>query len=128
MKWFKLLIIRQAIKWLKEIDDQDLKREILTLAVKKLYNAISADDILRQQPDGTWLFQGKPLTGVEVAQLKEEANYLLGMRLWRVIKWDIRWQLAKKMFEEAKVKDDLIWGQLLIYLDDIIRTRLQKMK
>ena len=128
MKWFKLLIIRQAIKWLKEINDVDKKREILTLSVKHLYNAISADDILRQQPDGTWLFQGKPLTGVEVARLKEEANYLLGMRLWRVIKWDIRWQLAKKMFEEAKVKDDLIWGQLLIYLDDIIRTRLQKMK
>ena len=126
--WFKLLIIRQAIKWLKEIDDSDLKREILTLAVKKLYNAISADDILRQQLDGTWLFQGKPLMGVEVAQLKEEANYLLGMRLWRVIKLDIRYQLGKKMWEEANCLDDILWGKLLTYLDDIIRTRLQKMK
>ena len=127
MKWFKLLIIRQAIKWLKEINDVDKKREILTLSVKHLYNAISADDILRQQPDGSWLFQGKPLMGVEVAQLKEEAQFIRGMKLWRAIKLDIKYQLGKKMFEDARVKEDLIWGQLLIYLDDIIRTRIQKM-
>ena len=128
MKAIKLKIIKLAIKFLKEIDDADLKREILTEAVKKLYNTIEADDILRQQPDGTWLFQGRPLIGVEVAQLKEEANYLLRMKLWRVIKWDIKYQLGKKMFEEAKVKDDLVWGQLLTYLDDIIRSRIQHMK
>src|SRR3990167_1790242 len=126
MKWFKLLIIRQAIKWLKEINDVDKKREILTLSVKHLYNAISADDILRQQPDGSWLFQGKPLMGVEVAQLKEEAQFIRGMKLWRAIKLDIKYQLGKKMFEDARLKEDLIWGQLLIYLDDIIRTRIQK--
>src|SRR3990167_5053548 len=77
------------------------------------------------EKDG-WLFQGKPLTSVEVQQLREEANYISGMKLWRAIKLDIRWQLSKKMFEDARVQDDLVWGQLLMFLDDIIRQRIKK--
>ena len=119
--------IDSAINHIKEINDLDKKREILTEAVKKLYNAINVDDILQQQKDG-WLFQGKPLTSVEVQQLREEANYISGMKLWRAIKLDIRWQLSKKMFEDARVQDDLVWGQLLKFLDDIIRQRIKKMK
>src|SRR3990167_2032717 len=117
--------IDSAINHIKEINDLDKKREILTEAVKKLYNAINVDDILQQQKDG-WLFQGKPLTSVEVQQLREEANYISGMKLWRAIKLDIRWQLSKKMFEDARVQDDLVWGQLLMFLDDIIRQRIKK--
>ena len=32
------------------------------------------------------------------------------------------------MFEEALVKEDIVWVQLLTFLDDIIRTRLKRMK
>ena len=120
--------IDSAIERIKNTADADHKARILADAVKKLYNAVGADDILRQEKDGSWIFQGKPLTGIEVSQLREEAAFMLSMRLWRVIKWDIRYQLGKKMFEEARVKEDIVWGQLLTYLDDIIRTRLQKMK
>ena|SRR3990167_3011878 len=125
--WFKLLIIKQAIKWLKEIDNQDLKREILTESVKKLYNAISADDILRQQSDGSWLFQGKPLMGVEVAQLKEEATMIRSMKLFYIIKQDLRYQIGRKIWEECKTKEDILWGQLITWIWDVINTRIKKM-
>lgn len=117
-----------AIRHIREIDDADSKAFVLSEAVKHLYHAIGADDILHQEKNGIWLFRGKPLTSVEVSQLREEANYLRGMKLWHVIKLDIRYQLGKKMFEDARVKDDIVWGQLLTYLDDIVRTRLQNMK
>ena len=123
---FKLWVIKLAIRWLREIDDADLKRQILTEAVKKLYNTIGPDDILRQTQDG-WIFQGRPMTSSEVTQLKEEAAHLRGMKIWRVLKLDIRYQLGRKMFEEARVKDDIVWGQLVTWLDDVIRNRLQKM-
>lgn len=116
-----------AIRALRAVDDVDAKRAILTEAIKHLYIAISPDDILKQNVDGTWMFQGRPLTHAEVTQLKEEAAMLRGMRLWRVLKWDIRYQLGKRMFEEARLKDDLVWGQLLTFLDDVIRTRIAKM-
>lgn len=124
---FKKWIIKLAVKWLREIDDPDLKREILTEAVRKLYNAISADDILRQEKDGTWIFQGRPLTGVEVSQLKEEANYLKGMKLFYIIKQDLRHQIGKKIWEEAKCMDDILWGQLITWIWDVINTRIKKM-
>lgn len=127
LKKFKLFIIRKAIDWLREIDDADLKRAILTESVKKLYNAISADDILKQNTDGSFMFKGRPLTQAETTQLREEAALLKRMRIWIVLRTDIKYQLGKKMFEEAKVKDDIVWGQLLTFLNDIIKTRLEKM-
>lgn len=120
-------IIRRAINWLKTIDDSKLKRELLVEAIKHLYNTVNADDILRQLPDGTWIFKGKPMTMAEVSNLREEAGYLRKMKLWTMIKYDIRYQLGKKMFEEARVQEDLVWGQLLTWLDDCIRNRISKM-
>ena len=123
----KKYIIKLAIRWLKTLNDEDLKREILTESVIRLYNVISADDILRQNQDGTWQFKGRILTGVEVAQLKEEANYLRGMKLWYIIKQDIHYQLGKKIWEEARVMDDILWGRLITWIWDVINTRINKM-
>ncbi len=124
---FKRFIIKLVIRWIRNLDDKEAKREILTEAVKHLFLAISSDDILKQNADGTWMFQGRPMLSSEVARLKEEAAFIRGMKLWLVIKKDIRWQLSKKMFEEANVELDLVWGKLLLYLDDCIRTRISKM-
>lgn len=118
--------IDSAIQAIKDTNDIDKKAGILTLAVKKLYNAISADDILRQEGND-WVFMGKPLMGTEISNLKQEAAHLRSMKLWLVIKKDIRYQLSKKMFEEATVKEDLVWGKLLTFLDDIIRARIDRM-
>ena len=120
-------LIRFAIKKLKTLQDKELKRELLAESVKHLYNAIGPEDILHQTPKGEWFFMGKPLTGVEVANLRNEATMIRGMKLWYVIKQDIRYHLGRKMFEEARVVDDVVWGQLLTYLDEVIRNRLQKM-
>lgn len=119
--------MESAIAHLRETGDEDKKRELLTMAVVKLYNAVGPDDILRQNEDGTWIFQGRPLTGAEVAQLKEEAAIIRGSRLWLALKRDIQYQLNKKMFEEANVSMDVVWGKLILWLDDCIRTRLKKM-
>ena len=120
--------IDSAISYLREIDDQDKKREILTEAVKKLYTTIGEDDILTKKEDGSWTFLGRPLLSSEVAQLQQEAQLMAKTKLWYVIKTDIRYNLGRRMFEEARVKDDLIWGQAIVFLDEIIRRRIQKMK
>lgn len=116
-----------AIGYIKKIEDKEKKEEILKESVKRLYNIVSAEDILRQSLDGTWIFQGKPLTNVEVSHLKEEANMLKTMKLWYMIKQDIRYQIGKKIWEEAKCEDDILWGRLITFLYDIINTRIKKM-
>lgn len=112
---------------IESVKDEESKHQILTEAVVHLFKAIGPDDILRVEGK-QWFFEGKPLMESDVAALKQEAHQLLGMKIWRVIKLDIRYQLSKKMFEEANVELDLVWGKLIMFLDDIIRTRLQKMK
>jgi len=116
-----------AIARIRQTDDPR-KHEILTEAVKRLFNAISADDILTEDAEGTWTFRGRPLTPPEVTQLKNEARAILGMKLWHVLKMDVSYQLSKKMFEEARTKEDFIWGQLTTWLFDVIHNRLRKMK
>lgn len=117
-----------AITRIKNSGDAVRKHEILTEAVKRLYNAIGPDDILHQNDQGLWEFQGKAITEPEMRQLREEAKILLSMKLWRVLKLDIKYQLGKKMFEEASNLEALVWGKLLTFHDDILRTRLQRLK
>lgn len=125
--WIEKKIIDWAIRKIKETDNKEAKQEILKLAVKNLYNSISEEDILHQNSDGNWVFRGRALTQAEIIRLKQEAVLLKGMRLWYALKQDIKYQLGKKMFEEAKCLDDILWGQLVTYLFDIIKTRIDKM-
>lgn len=113
-----------AIRRIKKVNDEARKHEILTEAVKHLFNTISAEDILRKD-NGDVRFENRVLTPTEVNQIKAEARQLLGMKLWRVLKLDIKYQLNKKMFEEVTITADVLWGKLLLFYDDIIRTRLQ---
>ncbi len=126
-KWIVKKIINWVIIMIKKNNDREAKQEILKEAVKELYNSISEDDILHQTKDGSWIFKGRGLTQTEMSQLKQEAALLKGMRLWYAIKQDIKYNLGRKMFEEAKCLDDILWGQLLTYLFDIIKNRIDKM-
>ncbi len=117
----------ELLKIVRTTADKETKYAILTEAVKHLYTTIGPDDILHKEGD-TYFFEGKPMLPTDYEELREEARTLLGMKLWRVIKADLRFSLSRKMFEEANVELDLVWGKLLIYLDDIIRKRLQTLK
>lgn len=105
----------------------DEKHWILTLAVAKLFNTISADDILRQNADGTWQFQGKPLLPQEIEALKNEANAILNTRMWKVLQLDLKYHANKAMFVESSTNADLTAGKILLLLTHHVRTRLTKM-
>lgn len=116
-----------AIAHIKTTNDETRKHEILTLAVSRLFNTIGADDILRMNEAGQWMFKNRPLTADEVQAFKEEAVFFKQSRLWRVLSLDVKYQLNKKMYEEANLTVDVMWGKLLLYYHDIIRTRLDRM-
>lgn len=118
-----------ALKSIKDMNDAEKKHQVLTEAVKHLFNAIGPDDVLRRDAEsGVLIFRGKPMLEVQEAQLVEEARQLLGMKLWQILRMDARWQFNKKMFYESRVNEDLVWGKLLIFYDDIIRNVLNKLK
>lgn len=107
-------------------DDFPRKNEILTEAVKHLFGTISHDDILRFK-DGSYWFEGRPLTREELVELKADAE-IFDSKLWRVVQKDVEYQLRKKMFEEASITEDMLWGKLLTFLNDIIKTRIKSLR
>lgn len=116
--------IESAIDSIKDAKDREY---VLTRAVKKHFNTIGEDDILRIHESGHWMFQGKPLIKGEKELLIAEAMSFMETRLWKVLQNDIKWQANRKMFLLAKDGFDLTAGKLWIYILDAMSTRLHSM-
>lgn len=130
MNFVKHNLARLALWSLKKAKyaDEGTKNMILTEAVKHLFNTVSADDILKENPDGTIRFEDRVLTENYRKDLREQAKLLPELLLWKVLQADIKYQLNKKMFEEPLITQDVMWGKLLIFYNDVINTRIKKLK
>lgn len=115
-----------AIEFIREQNGEE-KHRLLTLAVKKLFNTIGEDDILHVNHYGQWMFEGRPLSKEEINSLVQEATAFQNMKLWRVLQKDLKYQANKRMFVESRSEMDLVAGKLLVYLTDIVKTRLKRM-
>ncbi len=102
------------------------KDDVLREAFKEIYLPLNPEDVLHVK-EGDWLFMGKPLRLEQVEQIKLEAKQLNEMKLWGIIKLDVRYHLQRKMFEEVRIKEDLVWGQLASFLWDIVKTRVNQL-
>jgi hypothetical protein len=120
---------QSALDHVKKMEDISSKNLLLTEAVKHLFNTIGPDDVLKRDPETRLLrFGSRMMTETEEKQLKSDAQLLLSMKIWQVIRMDIKYQLNKKMFEESTITMDIVWGKLLLFYDDIIRSALQRLK
>ena len=97
------------------------------MAVKDLFNTISADDILKEEQD-QWLFMGNPLNEAVRNMIINEAVVFEQGKLWDILKADIRFQSNKLMYEKSKTEMDMISGKFILWTLDIIKTRLKSMK
>lgn len=102
------------------------KDEVLTEAVRDLFNTIGSDDIIEIQGD-SWTIGEKVLKPAEVKHLKSQAHIFVNSRLWRELKKDIKYRANKIMFEKAKSEQDLTAGKLWLYTIDVIDQRLKDM-
>jgi len=119
--------IETAIDAIRE-EDTKTKYRILSLAVKKLYNTISEDDILKENEYKQWTIAGKPINQGEKNLLIAEAKQFLNTKLWKVLQKDIQYQANRKMFILGKSEIDMIAGKLFLYTLDCIKTRLESFK
>lgn len=113
---------KTIIRWLGGWHDEDVLRE----AFKELWLPLDPEHILHSK-DGVLHLMGKPLRPDQIETVKLEARQLSQMKLWGILKLDVRYHLSRKMFEECRVKEDLVWGQLATFLWDIIKTRVEQL-
>jgi hypothetical protein len=103
------------------------KDEVLTTAVKELYNTIGADDILKEDGSLQWTIGNRLMAEAEKKQLIAEAQIFLKSKLWKVLQADIKYQANKRMFEKAQTDMDLIAGKLWLYTLNCFKTRLESL-
>lgn len=118
--------IDSAISAIKSKDSNE-KYQILTLAVRRLFNTISSNDILKPIDGGEWMCAGKTLKEGDRALLRSEAEILKKMKLWEVLQIDIKYHANLKMFIHSKSEIDLVAGKLSLYNLDVIKTRLESL-
>src|SRR3990167_7121662 len=117
LAWF---FVNKLIRFVSKED----RNEILTVLVKRLFNTIEADDILREK-NGQWICEGKVISENEKKLLIVEAKQLLNMKLWNVLQNDIKYQANRKMYLHAEDVMQLTAGKLWLYNLDAIKTRLK---
>lgn len=115
-------IRRRLIKLLGGWNEEDVLRE----AFKEVWLPLNPDDIL-QFKEGSLHLMGKALRADQIESIKLEAAQLSQSKLWGIIKLDVRYHLSRKMFEEMRVKEDLVWGMLATLLWDIVKTRVEQL-
>jgi hypothetical protein len=117
--------IEDAIEAIRRKDLVE-KREILTLAVRRLFNTIGADDILKPT-DGRWTFAGKVMEKGMQDLVMAEAAQFENSTLFRILEKDILYQVNKKMFIGSENIDHVITAKFWLYTFDAIRTRLRSL-
>jgi hypothetical protein len=105
----------------------EARRDLLDLAVKRLYNTVDATDILQTTSEGDWVFMGKVLPKGSRELLMAEAEELMGTKLWEVLNADIRYQANKAMFLKSRTELDIVAGKLWLHTLAQINKRLRRM-
>lgn len=120
------MAVKEFITHARSLSTTD-KHKLLTAAIRKSFNTISVDDILRVKEDGQWMFEGKPLSDQQKKVLIQNAqNFTEGM-LWKVLDRELQYHANKRMFILSASEQDMIAGKVLVYLTDIIRTKLKSL-
>lgn len=115
--------VNDAITAIQELDLQE-RQTILSLAVRRLFNTIGPEDILRENDRGEWVSEGKAVPDAIVALIRAEAKTFSESRLWEILQRDIKYQANRKMFIVGTTEMDLAVGKVWLYGLDAIRTRL----
>jgi len=114
-------------EFVEQLDKME-RAKLLTYAVKKMFNTIGTDDILKENEFGQWSIEGKPINDTMKNLLIAEAQQLLKSKLWEVLQNDIRFNANKKMFLLAQNEEQLTAGKMFLYALDCINTRLNSIK
>lgn len=116
--------IEHAVAAIREKNIKE-RNVILTMAVKRLFNTVGSDDILKPANGGQWMCEGKPLNKGQVELLMHEAAQIEQMLLWKVLKLDVLYQVNKKMYLLAENDIQVVTAKFWLYTFDVMKTRLK---
>ena len=125
----KRALLKLALWYIQNFSDDKTKHRILTLCVKKHFNTVSADDILKANTDGTIQFGVEKFDRTVLTELKNQAEFLEKMLLWKVIDKDVLYEVNKRMQELGAELQDMISAKVALWLfKEVIEKRLKRLR
>lgn len=108
--------------WLKKI-----KRKLLNQSLKKLYNTVEPEDILRFEK-GQLLLKGKLLPEQTVKNLIEESKTLEDMLLWKILTDYVKGTANQRIYNDSVCDDDIIFPKACLKVVQIQKDLVAKIK
>ena len=110
-----------------------LQKHLARFLIKDVFNTVSTKDILRIErsnnplkPD-IWHYKGNQLQKAQTELLKTQAKSFSESELWNILKNELRYQAAQRGLVASKTEADQIASKLLIYITDVIDSKLGDM-
>ena len=104
-----------------------LKRKLLNQSLKRLYNTVEADDILKLKK-GQYYLKGKLLPEQDVKNLIEEAKMLNDMFLWKILTDYVKGTANQWMYNDSSCDDDIIFPKACLKVIEIQKDLVKKIK
>lgn len=101
---------------------------MINFLAKHLYRTITERDLLRQNKSGRLFIGDKMLNREQEENIREEAERLQNSVLWKLLVLDVKHNALQKTLHKAETIDDVIAGKLMLYIIDVIETRLSSLK
>lgn len=105
-------------KKVKKLNDLDV--------LKKLFNAVTEHDILRQVGNDFYV-GGKKIPEEVKQKLLVDAQVLRSMDLFRLLMDCMKYEANKQLYETSKTPDDLIFGKAMLLTIDILQKKVDKL-
>ena len=105
-----------------------LQKNLINFIIEDVFNAVSYSDVLKIRSKDVWEHKGKPLTALQIKSLKQEAEIMRQMSLWRMLHDELMWHAQRMLVNKSKGEEDLIAGKMLIYWISVIEARFRAME
>ena len=105
-----------------------IKRKWLNKITRKLFNTITANDVLvYNKTTKTFLIGDREITHKHMLQFKKDAEIMKELPLWELLSNDLKHIANKQMFEKSTCDDDMIFGKAMLYNLDIIEKKINNL-
>jgi len=104
-----------------------LKRKILNLLLRNLFNAVSDRDVLKFKgriDSGVVSLNEKILSKQEINNLAKEANVIKKTSLWKHLNRNVEYIAQERMFNKSVTSDDLVFPKAMLYNLDMLNKLL----
>ena len=101
-----------------------LQKHLARFITNDVFNVISEDDLLNIKGK-EWKHNGRTLDITEIKNLIEQAQLMERLKLWAMLKTELKYHAQDRLTNKSKTESDLIAGKMMIYIIELLENRVK---